>query len=141
MFLEVKTQGAKQDLSKFQLGGNVLEPNPRTGVFWRIWSKNSGSLACWCITDSLSHTTCVETKSNQSIKYTNLYKVFVWYVGYWPLFGRYEQWYVVNPAEVCEVAKAWTSSLVDVNVRYLRGTQIFKTALPSSLSHSCQSNF
>ena len=24
-------------------GGGVLEPNSRTGVFWRIWSKISGS--------------------------------------------------------------------------------------------------
>ena len=35
----------------------VLEPNSRTGVFWRIWSKISGSLACLCIKD----TTYVET--------------------------------------------------------------------------------
>ena len=42
-------------------GGGVLEPNSRTGVFWRIWSKISGNLAGWCITDSLSHTTYVET--------------------------------------------------------------------------------
>ena len=46
----------------FIWGGGVLEPNPRTGVFWGIWSKIYGSLACWCITDSLSHTTYVETK-------------------------------------------------------------------------------
>ena len=46
----------------FFWGGGVLEPNSRTGVFWRIWSKISGSLAGWCITDSLSHTTYVETK-------------------------------------------------------------------------------
>ena len=42
-------------------GGGVLEPSSRTGVFWRIWSKISGSLAGLCITDSLSHTTYVET--------------------------------------------------------------------------------
>ena len=50
-----------QDLPKFQFleWGGVLEPNSRTGVFWRIWSKISGSLACLCITDSLSHTTYV----------------------------------------------------------------------------------
>ena len=45
----------------FNFGGGVLEPNLRTGVFWRIWSNISGSLACLCITDSLSHTTYVET--------------------------------------------------------------------------------
>ena len=51
-----------QDLLKFQFsGGDVLEPNSRTGVFWAIWSEISGSLACLCITDSLSHTTYVET--------------------------------------------------------------------------------
>ena len=44
--------------NNFNLGGG--EPNSRTGVFWRIWSKFSGSLAGWCITDSLSHTTYVE---------------------------------------------------------------------------------
>ena len=38
----------------FNLGGEgVLEPNFRTGVLLRIWSKISGSLACLCITDSL----------------------------------------------------------------------------------------
>ena len=42
-------------------GGGVLEPNPRTGVLWRIWSKICGSLAYWCIKDSLSHTMYVET--------------------------------------------------------------------------------
>ena len=63
-----------QDLSKFQLweggGGGRLcsEPNSRIGVFCAIWSKISGSLACLCITDSLSHTTYVETNQhlNQS---------------------------------------------------------------------------
>ena len=39
--------------------GGCSEPNSRTGVFCAIWSKISGSLACLCITDSLSH---VETK-------------------------------------------------------------------------------
>ena len=54
----------------FTGGGGVLEPNSRTGVFWRIWSKISGSLAGWCITDSLSHTTYVETNnlSNMQIR-------------------------------------------------------------------------
>ena len=32
-------------------------------VLLPIWSKNSGSLPCLCITDSLSHTTYVETKN------------------------------------------------------------------------------
>ena len=46
----------------FRGEGGVLGPNSGTGVFWRIWSKFSGSLAGWCITDSFSHTTYVETK-------------------------------------------------------------------------------
>ena len=41
--------------------GVVWNQNSRTGVLLRIWSKISGSLACLCITDSLSHTTYVET--------------------------------------------------------------------------------
>ena len=66
LFWEVKTQSAKICLNFHFWGRGVLEPNPRTGVFWRIWSKTIGSmcfgsLACWCITDSLSHTTYVET--------------------------------------------------------------------------------
>ena len=60
------TQSAKIWLN-FIGGGGVLEPNPRTGVFWRICSKISGSLACWCITDSLSHTTYVETNNKRFI--------------------------------------------------------------------------
>ena len=50
----------KMRVFNFQ-GGDVLEPNSRTGVLLRIWSKISGSLACLCIIDSLSHTTYVET--------------------------------------------------------------------------------
>ena len=34
---------------------------PEQGCSGEIWSKFSGSLAGWCITDSLSHTTYVET--------------------------------------------------------------------------------
>ena len=30
---------------EFHFQGGVLEPNSRTGVFWRIWSKFSGNLA------------------------------------------------------------------------------------------------
>ena len=52
--------------NNFNWVGGVLEPNSRTGVFWRIWSKFSGSLAGWCITDSLSHTTYVETNEQCS---------------------------------------------------------------------------
>ena len=48
-------------------GGGVLEPNSRTGVLLRIWLKKSGSLACLCITDSLSHTMYVET--NETIEF------------------------------------------------------------------------
>ena len=36
-------------------GGCSGTKSQNTRVFWGIWSKISGSLACWCITDSLSH--------------------------------------------------------------------------------------
>ena len=52
-----------QDLPKFQFSWGNLEPNSSLGVNLAIWSKISGSLACLCITDSLSHTTYVETKN------------------------------------------------------------------------------
>ena len=45
------------------MGGGCSVPNSRTGVFWEIWSKISGSLAGWCITDNLLHTTYMETKN------------------------------------------------------------------------------
>ena len=51
-----------QDLPKFQFlggGGGIL--NFRIGVFCRIWTKFSTTPAGSCITDSLSHTTYVET--------------------------------------------------------------------------------
>ena len=67
-------ENVRFELRKENWGGSVLESqNPKCqdlpkfqlifgrGVFWRIWSKISGSLACLCITDSLSHTTYVET--------------------------------------------------------------------------------
>ena len=44
-------------------GGRVLCKIPEPGCFGEIWSKFSGSLAGWCITDSLSHTTYVETNN------------------------------------------------------------------------------
>ena len=43
-----------------------------TRVFWGIYSKISGSLACWCITVSLSHTTYVETNKPQHIQSSSL---------------------------------------------------------------------
>ena len=42
-------------------GWGVLCKIPEQGCFGEIWSKFSGSLAGWCITDSLSHTTYVKT--------------------------------------------------------------------------------
>ena len=42
-------------------GGGCSGPKSQNRVFLPILSKNSGSLACLCITDSLSHTTYVET--------------------------------------------------------------------------------
>ena len=44
---------------KFHWGGIL---NFRIGVFCRIWTKISTTPAGSCITDSLSHTTYVETK-------------------------------------------------------------------------------
>ena len=62
--LESQTQSAKICLN-FNFRGwgweGVLEPDLSLGVNLAIWSKISGSLACLCITDSLSHTTYVET--------------------------------------------------------------------------------
>ena len=69
VFWEVKTQSAKICLN-FDFRGEgewCSGTKSQNRVFWRIWSKISGSmcfgsLACWwCITDSLSHTTYVET--------------------------------------------------------------------------------
>ena len=65
--------------SEFEIGGRCSgtgwiwtqrEKVIGEGVFWTklqnrmflpIWSKNSGSLACLCITDSLLNTTYVQT--------------------------------------------------------------------------------
>ena len=74
-----------QDLPKFQFlrgGGGcvcvcVLEPNLRTGVFWRIWSKISGSLACWCVADGLSHTTYVKTNKGKPVDIVQAIDSFV----------------------------------------------------------------
>ena len=51
-----------QDLSKFQfwVGGSV----PRLGAPSEFWTKFPTTPASYCITDSLSHTTYVETKWN-----------------------------------------------------------------------------
>ena len=49
-------------------GGGVLYQIPEQGCSGEIWSKFSGSLAGWCITDSLSHTTYVETNDNHQMK-------------------------------------------------------------------------
>ena len=38
---------------------------PDQGCSGEIWSKFSRSLAGWCITDSLSHTTYVETNEER----------------------------------------------------------------------------
>ena len=49
--------------NNFNLGGVFWNQIPEQGCFGEIWSKFSGSLAGWCITDSLSHTTYVETNN------------------------------------------------------------------------------
>ena len=48
-------------------GGGILKLYFRIGVFCRIWTKISTTPAGSCITDSLSHTTYVET--NNTISY------------------------------------------------------------------------
>ena len=56
-----------QDLPKFQFsgGGGILYY--RIGVFCRIWTKFSTTPAGSCITDSLSHTTYVETNDTNGL--------------------------------------------------------------------------
>ena len=46
----------------FEGRGGALCQIPEQGCSSKIWSKFSGSLAVWGITDSFSHTTYVETK-------------------------------------------------------------------------------
>ena len=52
-------------LSNFTGGGGIL--NFRIGVFCRIWTKISTTPAGSCITDSLSHTTFVETNKSRKL--------------------------------------------------------------------------
>ena len=84
----VPSQNSKcQDMTKFQFSGGeggcsaksklkgqrkiclnfnffVFRTKFQNRVFLPIWSKNSGSLACLCITDSLSHTYVETNKMN-----------------------------------------------------------------------------
>ena len=48
---------------EFSWGGGILKLSWRIGVFCRIWTKFSTTPAGSCITDSLSHTTYVETNN------------------------------------------------------------------------------
>ena len=57
--------GKCQDLLKIQLEGGCSGTKFQSREFW-IFSNFSGSLACLCITDSLSHTTYVETNNGIS---------------------------------------------------------------------------
>ena len=60
--LKLRSQSAKiSDNFHFQ-GGGILKLYFRIGVFCRIWTKISTTPAGSCITDSLSHTTYVETE-------------------------------------------------------------------------------
>ena len=59
---QIWTQGTKLEFGNW--GGGVFSTKFQNRVFLPIWSKNSGSQACLCITDSLSHTTYVETNEN-----------------------------------------------------------------------------
>ena len=61
--LKLKSQSAKiSDNFHFRGGGGILKLYFRIGVFCRIWTKFSTTPTGSCITDSLSHTTYVETK-------------------------------------------------------------------------------
>ena len=55
---------------KFQSQGREYysEPSCITGCYTWFWPKNSGSLACPCIADRLSHTVCVETNKVTRVK-------------------------------------------------------------------------
>ena len=53
--------GKKVRVFHFQGGGVFCAQIPEQGCSAKIWSKFYGSLAGCCITDSLSHTTYVET--------------------------------------------------------------------------------
>ena len=61
-------------LSNFTLGGGILKLSWRIGVFCRIWTKFSTTPAGSCITDSLSHTTYVETNQKKLKNYYFLEK-------------------------------------------------------------------
>ena len=64
--LKLKSQSANiSDNFHFWGEGGILKLYFRIGVFCRIWTKISTTPAGSCITDSLSHTTYVET--NQAI--------------------------------------------------------------------------
>ena len=87
------TQGAKIGLN-FNFGGGIL--NFRIGVFCKIWTKFSTTPAGSCITDSLSHTTYVETNKNSQWRQYCKFCVFVknhewckrkiWHTIWWKLF-------------------------------------------------------
>ena len=76
MFWKVKTKSAKICLifNVFGPGGGGSGTKFQFRVNWVIWSKISRSLACLCITDSLSHTTYVETNqtsgADRAVDYT-----------------------------------------------------------------------
>ena len=71
VFWEVKPKVPRSAQISMGGGGGCSGTKSQKRVFWRIWLKISGSmcfgsLACWCITDSLSHTTYVETNKVSS---------------------------------------------------------------------------
>ena len=57
-------------ISIFGGGGGILKLSWRIGVFCRIWTKFSTTPAGSCITDSLSHTTYVETNQHLPLQST-----------------------------------------------------------------------
>ena len=73
-----------QDLPKFQFsggGGEFSDLKFQRGVFWRIWTQIycAYTETCLCITDSLSHTMCVETNKIGAIwlHYARIHSKFI----------------------------------------------------------------
>ena len=108
-----------------------MEPNPRTGVFWGIWSKISGSLACWCITDSLSHVETNKTYFEQRVSY-----YYVLNLGVEDLQGRNHRMF---PSK-CLTKKALQCISVNLHLPQRSRYIIHLPSLPLSSSDSVHAN-
>ena len=77
----VKTQSAKICLNFNFPGGGFFDLKFQRGVFWRIWTQIycAYTETCLCITDSLSHTMCVETNKIGAIwlHYVRIHSKFI----------------------------------------------------------------